>query len=90
MNHQIVISINIEAVQYDGNNGWKIEQWSRDIDDERQVIESPVLEPCDDNTRGCYLQVETFEGGTDTANPSDWIRKMENGFLVVLFEKDFE
>ena len=61
--------IEVEAIQFDGNNGWYIEQWSK-----REVFSSPVLEPTDDNPTGSYLQIKTLEG-TMTADVGDWIIK---------------
>lgn len=57
----------IEAMQFDGHNGWKIERWS-----DHRVVASPVLEPTDDNPSGSYLQIATLEG-TMTAIAGDWI-----------------
>ncbi len=61
--------IEVEAIQYDGNNGWVIARWSG-----RAVIGSPVLEPTDDNPTGSYLQITTLEG-VMTAIVGDWIIK---------------
>jgi hypothetical protein len=47
----------IEAMEYTGNNGHDICQWSNDV-----VVESPVLEPTEDNPTGRYLQIKTLEG----------------------------
>jgi hypothetical protein len=47
----------IEAIQYNGHNGPEIELWS-----DRQVLESPILEPTKDNPSGAYLQIHTLEG----------------------------
>ncbi len=54
--------IAIEARQFDGNNGWQIENWSRDENDERKVIGSPVLEPTEDTPTVSYLQIYTKNG----------------------------
>lgn len=59
----------IEAVQYTGKNGNEIRKWSGN-----KVIESPVLEPSDDNLSGKYVQIETLEG-TMIGNVGDWIIK---------------
>lgn len=61
--------VEIEAWQYTGQGGWKIEQWSGG-----NVVESPVLEPTADNPTGAYLQIKTLEG-TMTAIVGDWIIK---------------
>ena len=61
--------IEVEAIQYDGHNGYHIERWSG-----RAVIGSPVLEPTDDNPTGSYLQIDTLEG-VMTAIVGDWIIK---------------
>ena len=59
----------IEAFQYNGTNGYNIGIWSKN-----NVIESPVLEPAEDNPKGSYLQIETLEG-VMTAIVGDWIIK---------------
>jgi len=59
----------IDTIQYTGNNGWQIQNWSN-----RKVIESPVLEPTKDNPTGAYLQIATLEGCM-TAIVGDWIIK---------------
>lgn len=61
--------VEIEAMQYDGKNGYEIREWSDDA-----VIESPVLEPREGNPTGEYLQIHTLEG-TMTAIVGDWIIK---------------
>jgi len=57
----------IDTIQYTGKNGWEIRNWSSD-----KVIESPVLEPTQDNPTGEYLQIDTLEGWM-TAIVGDWI-----------------
>jgi len=57
----------IEAVQFDGKNYGKIEEWS-----DRAVYSSPVLEHTERNPSGVYLQINTLEG-VMTAIPGDWI-----------------
>ena len=57
----------IEAIQYNGNNGHELHNWSNGV-----VLESPVLEPRKDNPTGCYLQIATLEG-IHTAIVGDWI-----------------
>lgn len=52
----------IEAIQFTGGNGFQIEQWSKSETGGRVVIESPVLEPSEDNPSGHYLQIATLEG----------------------------
>ena len=62
----------IEAIQYTGNNGRELSEWS----DER-VIESPVVEPSDDNPTGAYVQIKTIDTDNSwaTAGVGDWICK---------------
>ena len=62
----------IEAVQYNGENGWQIQQWSA------AIKESPVLEPTANNPTGSYLQISTLEG-VMTAIVGDWIIKGVKG-----------
>jgi hypothetical protein len=57
----------IEAFCYDGNNGEFLRQWS-----DRRVIESPVLEPCEENPTGAYVQIDTLEGHL-VGHVGDWI-----------------
>ena len=79
----------IEAEEYTGDNGWKINQWS-----ENKVIESPVLEPTEDNPSGTYLQIETLEGWM-TAIVGDWIIRgvkgefypIKNDIFLLTYEK---
>lgn len=59
----------IEAIKFDGKNGFDINKWS-----DGKVVESPVLEPTPDNPTGHYLQIKTLEG-TMTAIVNDWIIK---------------
>ena len=63
----------VEAIQYDGTNGYTIQTWS-----EQNVLESPVLEPTNRNPSGKYLQVKTPEGMM-TAIYADWIIKGVKG-----------
>lgn len=65
--------IEVEAVQYTGNNGFSIERWSQ-----RAVIGTPVLEPTEANPTGSYLQIKTLEG-VMTAIVGDWIIKGVQG-----------
>ena len=64
----------IEAIQYNGNNGWHINRWSED-----SIIASPVLEPTKDNPTGKYLQIYRKNGNTLTAIVSDYIVKDVKG-----------
>ena len=50
-------SVEIEAMQYTGNNGNELYQWSGGT-----VYESPVLMPTIYNPTGAYVQVKTPEG----------------------------
>ncbi len=59
----------VEARQYTGCNDMEIDDWSIG-----KVIESPVLEPTEENPSGDYLQIKTLEG-TMTAIVGDWIIK---------------
>ena len=85
--------IAIEAKQYTGDNGWQIENWSRDENDERKVIASPVLEPTADNPTGSYLQIYTLEG-VMTCGVCDYIIKgVEGEFYPCrkdIFEKTYD
>lgn len=59
--------VEIEAIQFTGDNWWLIEEWS-----EGQVITSPVLEPTPDNPTGAYIQIKTLEG-VMTAGVGSWV-----------------
>jgi len=78
----------IEAIQYKGNNGYEIMNWSHD-----RVLESPVLEYTKDNPKGCYLQIFTLEGWM-TAITNDWIIKGIKGEFYPckpdIFEQTYE
>ncbi len=63
----------IEAIQFDGHNGWEIEQWSN-----KAAVTSPVLEPGPDNPSGAYMQIQTLEGMM-TAKVGDFIIKGVKG-----------
>lgn len=63
----------IEAMQYVGNNGFEINNWSN-----KKVIESPVLKRTEYNPTGEYLQIYTLEG-IMTAIVGDWIIKGVKG-----------
>lgn len=63
----------IEAMRFEGDNHFRIKQWS-----DGQVYVSPVLEPTKDNPTGCYLQIKTLEG-VMTAIVGDWIIKGVKG-----------
>ena len=62
----------IEAIQYTGNNGRELGQWSNGA-----VIQSPVLEPSDDYPNGAYVQIKTIDTDDSwaTAIIGDWICK---------------
>lgn len=49
--------IEIEAIQYTGHNINKLHTWSLG-----KIIESPVVEPSEDNPTGAYIQIKTLEG----------------------------
>ncbi len=66
-------TVEIEAIQYTGNNNFEIRNWSNDI-----VYPSPVLEPDEENPSGSYLQIKTLEG-IMTAIPGDYIIKGVKG-----------
>lgn len=78
----------IEAIQYTGHNGHAILQWISAM-----AIESPVLEPSENNMTGEYLQIKTLEG-TMAAIVGDWIIKGVNGEFYPckpdIFEKTYE
>lgn len=78
----------IEAIQYNGNNGHEIKIFSDGVS-----IQSPVLEPSEDNPTGSYLQIKTLEG-TMIGNVNDWIIKGVNGEFYPckpdIFEKTYE
>ena len=68
----------IECIQFTGNNGREIEQWSNG-----KAIISPVLEPTKDNPTGVYIQIHTLEGWM-TGIVSDWIIKgVKEGVALV-------
>ena len=60
-------SVVIEAEQYTGKNGVALRSWSGGA-----VVESPVLEPTEDNPTGDYVQVHTLEG-IMCGGVGDWI-----------------
>jgi len=78
----------IEAIQYTGHNGHEIKQFSNDL-----IIESPVLEPSEDNPTGAYLQIKTLEG-IMIGKVNDWIIKGINCEFYPckpdIFEKTYE
>ena len=57
----------IEAIQYTGNNGQQIRDWSNGA-----CYDSPVLELRAGNPTGEYIQIDTLEG-VMTAIVGDWI-----------------
>ena len=59
----------IEVMQITEQSENEIRIWSNG-----EVYASPVLEPSEDNPKGCYWQIKTLEG-VMTANPKDWIIK---------------
>jgi uncharacterized protein affecting Mg2+/Co2+ transport len=77
----------IEAIQYHGN-GEELRLWSNGI-----VVESPVLEPSEDDPSGEYVQIQTLEGCM-IGNKFDWIIKGVNGEFYPckpdIFEKTYE
>jgi hypothetical protein len=80
----------IEAMQYDGHNGWLIVKWAGPG---RLIKESPVLEPTSENPSGTYLQIMTLEG-VMTAIVGDWIIKGVKGEVYPckpdIFEQTYE
>jgi len=78
----------IEAIQYNGNNGFELSKWSNNV-----IIESPVLEPTEDNKSGEYVQIKTLEG-IMIGIVGDWIIKGINGEFYPckpdIFEKTYE
>lgn len=78
----------IEAIQYTAKSSFQIRQWANG-----KAVESPVLEPTQDNPTGQYLQIHTLEG-TMCANIGDWIIKGVNGEFYPckpdIFEKTYE
>ena len=63
----------VEAMQFQVHKGWQVEQWS-----DGNAINSPILEPSDDDPTGEYLQIKTPEG-VMTAIPGDYIIKGVKG-----------
>lgn len=57
----------VEAHRYDGTNADFLRKWSNG-----KVIESPVLEPSEDNPKGQYLQINCL-GGLMVGNIGDYI-----------------
>lgn len=78
----------IEAIQYTGNNGNELLQWSNGA-----VVQSPVLEPSEDYKDGSYVQIKTLEG-TMTAIIGDYIIKGVQGEFYPckpdIFEQTYE
>jgi len=81
----------IEAIKYNGKNYFEISKWTKDS--KKQIVESPVLEPSDNNPTGAYLQIKTLEG-VMTAIVGDWIIKgVSDEFYPCkpeIFEKTYE
>lgn len=63
----------IEAVQYTGHNGDELRSWSGGA-----VVNSPVLEPTEENPSGAYVQIETLEG-VMVGLVGDWVIKGVQG-----------
>jgi hypothetical protein len=78
----------IEAMQYNGNNGSLLRDWSYG-----EVIESPIAEPTETDKDGRYVQVKTLEG-VMCGLVGDWIIKGVNGEFYPckpdIFEKTYE
>lgn len=83
--------LTIEAMQYTGNNGATLNKWSGG-----KVIESPVLEPTDDNPTGEYVQIKTIDTDKSfaTAVVGDWVCKGIKGEFHPckneIFEESYE
>lgn len=60
----------IEAIQYTGNNGRELNEWSNGA-----VIQSPVLEPSADYPEGSYVQIKTIDTDYSWAAAiiGDWV-----------------
>lgn len=65
--------VEIEAIQISLSTEHEISKWS-----EGKVYPSPILEPTEDNPKGCYWQIKTLEG-VMTAIPGDYIIKGVKG-----------
>ena len=78
----------IEAFQISEQTEFEIKKWS-----EGKVYASPVLEPSENNLKGCYWQIDTLEG-TMTASVGDFIIKGVQGEFYPckpdIFEKTYE
>ena len=78
----------IEAIQYTGDNGLEIKEWS-----DGAAYESPVLEPSCANPTGAYVQVKTLEG-TMTGIVGDYIIRGVKGEYYPckpdIFDKTYE
>ena len=78
----------VEAMQYTTSNGPDIRKWS-----DGKCVESPVLEPSEDNPTGEYMQIRTLEG-TMIASLGDYIiRGVEGEFYPCkpgIFAKTYE
>lgn len=78
----------IEAYQISEQTEFEIKKWS-----EGKVYASPVLEPSENNPKGCYWQISTLEG-IMTAIPGDFIIKGVQGEFYPckpdIFEKTYE
>ena len=71
------------GIQYTGHNGKEIEKWSDGI-----AVESPVIEPSDNNPTGAYMQIKDDIGTYNPysfaiANVDDWIIKSGNTYIVL-------
>lgn len=81
-------SVIVEAVQFNGSNGWEIERWTKGT-----VFESPILNPSIRNLIGEYLQIKTIEG-YNTAIVGDLVVRGEDGKFYLcnceMFFKIFE
>lgn len=73
-----------EAIQYTGHNGSEIRSWSED-----KVIESPVLEPTNDNPTGDYLQIKRHDV-VMTARVGDYIVKSTHGHFYPIHPSGFD
>jgi len=72
-----------EAIQYTGKNSLEIQEWSENF-----ILESPVLEPSQDNPSGEYMQISNTHAER-SAIPNDYIVKYPDDTFHVWTEELF-
>lgn len=75
----------VEAMQYDGNNGRYVTDWTGG-----KAVQSPVLEPGPDNESGAYMQLTNEKGGmTLIVNVGCFIIKDKTGHFTTYSARVF-